>query len=78
MSPKLALHQAIETLSEPECNKLLSLINTWHDSIAPALSQLSSNPTFRIPSEALPVFPKVSPIAGDGPDASDQLIEERR
>jgi hypothetical protein len=78
MSPKLALHQAIETLSETECSKLLSLINTWHDSVAPTITQLSNNPTFRIPSQTLPVFTKVSPITGDGPDASDQLIEDRR
>ena len=78
MSPKLALHQAIETLSDPVCSKLLLLINTWHNSVAPALVQLAENPTFHVPSQTLPIFLNVVPIRAEGPTASAQLIEERR
>ena len=78
MNPKLALHQAIDTLSDPECSKLLLLINTWHNSVAPVLAQLAENPTFHIPSQTLPVFPSVTPIHAEGQTASAQLIEERR
>jgi hypothetical protein len=78
MSPKLALHQAIDNLSEPECNRLLLLINAWHDSIAPTMVRLTQNPTFRIPTQGFPVFTPVSPILGTGINASAQLIEERR
>lgn len=78
MSPKLDLHRAIETLSEPECSKLLLLISTWHDSVTPSMAYLSENPTFRIPSKTVSVFLKVSPIIGHGPNASNQLVEERR
>ncbi len=74
----LALHQAIETLSDSECSKLLLLINTWHSSVAPALVQLAENPTFHVPSQTLPIFPRVVPIHAEGPTASAQLIEERR
>lgn len=78
MSPKLALHQAIESLSESECQKLLTLIGTWQAETLPMLNQLVQNPTFRVPSQGLPIFTEVSPILGDGQDASEQLIEERR
>lgn len=75
MSPKLALHQAIETLSDPECKKLLLLINTWHNSVAPDLVQLAENPTFQVPSQTLPIFLSVVPIRAEGPTASAQLAD---
>jgi hypothetical protein len=78
MSPKLALHRAIDTLSDLECSKLLLLISTWHNSVAPALAQLAENPSFHVPSQTLPVFSNVSPIRVEGLTASEQLIEERR
>ncbi|MDA0267491.1 MAG: hypothetical protein O2890_05505 [Cyanobacteria bacterium] len=77
MSPKLALHQAIDNLSEPECQRLLLLVNHWHASIAPAMVRLTQNPTFRIPTQSFPIFAPVSPILGTGINASAQLIEER-
>lgn len=77
MSPKLALHQAIEDLSEPECRRLLILINTWHSTTAPALVQLAKNPTFRIPSQGKPIFSRVDPVVGSGINASEKLVEER-
>jgi hypothetical protein len=41
MSPKTALHQAIDTLSESECERILMLLNTWHHIVAPRLEQLA-------------------------------------
>ena len=78
MSPKLALHQAIDNLSEPECHRLLLLINTWHETLGPAMTRLAQNSTFRIPTQSFPVFAPVSPISAMGPHASAQLIEDRR
>ncbi|MGD1905247.1 MAG: hypothetical protein ACFB0C_04545 [Leptolyngbyaceae cyanobacterium] len=78
MSPKLALHKAIDNLSESECDRLLLLINTWQTTIAPAMVRLTQSPTFRMPTQNFPVFPPVSPISIADSDASQQLIEERR
>jgi hypothetical protein len=78
MSPKTALHQAIDTLSESECERILMLLNTWHHIVAPRLEQLAENPTFRTPSQGLPVFAPVLPVSGTGSDASTQLIGDRR
>ena len=77
MSPKLALHQAIDNLSEPECQRLLLLINAWHETLGPAMTRLTTNPTFRIPTQSLPVFAPVTPISAAGPHAFAQLIEDR-
>lgn len=78
MNPKLVLRQAIETLSESECRQLLQLIETWQHHTVSSLSQLTGNPSFRVPSRGLPIFASVTPILGSGNDASQQLIEDRR
>jgi hypothetical protein len=78
MTPKDALHELIDELSDAECQHIIMLLDTWKHSPSSRLTMLANNPAFQVPAQGLVRFQSVNPIQGQGIDASTQLIEDRR